>query len=158
MKSNKFEKYSFNKATVELERVQFNSLEEQKTTEIVPIIFDTNFLFVTFEFNIDLIAQIERLVGTKTQFYIYAGTLSELENIERKGDKNKKFLPLITTMFRRYNFKIIESEQNYIDDQILENSSKGILVATNDKELRQLLWKVPCRVLYMRQKSYLEIK
>lgn len=156
--SQKFEKYSFNKATIDIERVDFSVLEEQQQTDTVPIIFDTNFLFVTFEFNIDLITQIERLVGSKTQFYIYEGTLSELENIEKKGDKNKKFLPLITTMFKRYQFKIIESNQNYIDDQILEHSNKGILIATNDKELRQQLWKIPCRVLYMRQKAYLEIK
>jgi rRNA-processing protein FCF1 len=167
MKAAKFEKYSFNRATVDLPRIEF---EEVYSTELqrledgrssrhpIPIIFDTNFLFVTFEFRIDFISQIENIVGSNTQFYIYEGTLSELENIERKGDKNKRFLPLITKMFTTYNFKIIKSKQDYIDDQILENAQKDILIATNDKELRQQLWKLPARVMYMRQKSYLEIK
>jgi rRNA-processing protein FCF1 len=167
MKADKFEKYSFNRATVDLPRIEFEELygielqrleDGRKSKNPIPIIFDTNFLFVTFEFKIDFISQIQSIVGSNTQFYIYEGTLSELENIERKGDKNKRFLPLITKMFLTYNFKIIRSKQDYIDDQILENSEKNILIATNDKELRQTLWKVPARVMYMRQKAYLEIK
>ena len=152
--SNKFEKYSFNKATVDIQRVEFQYVLDAEN----PVIFDTNFLFVTFEFNIDIISQLEKLVGTNYSLYIYEGTLNELENIEKKKDKNKKFLPLITTMLKKYNFKIIKSNQTYIDDQILENAEKNILIATNDKELRKSLWSLPCRVLYMRQKSYLEIK
>lgn len=167
MKAEKFEKYSFNKATLDMQRVKFDEVhkiellrlqEGRSSKNPIPIIFDTNFLFVTFEFRIDFISEILKIAGSNTQFYIYEGTLGELENIERKGDKNKKFLPLITKMFATYNFKIIKSNQAYIDDQILENADKKILIATNDKELRQLLWKVPARVMYMRQKSYLEIK
>jgi hypothetical protein len=148
------EPYSFDKRTVTLPRVSFDEVLKDPN----PIIFDTNFLFVPFEFTIDIISNIEHLVGKNYSFYIYEGTLSELKNIEKKKDKNKKFLPLITTMLSRYQFKIITSNQEYIDDQILENADKGVLIATNDKELRQKLWKIPCKVLYMRQKSYLEIR
>jgi len=154
MKQQRYEPYSFDRKTVNLPRVVFKDLLKARN----PIIFDTNFLFVPFEFKIDIISQIQKLTGAHYTFYIYEGTLLELKNIERKKDKNKNFLPLITTMFEKYNFKIITSDKEYIDDQILDDADKGVLVATNDKELRQLLWKIPARVLYMRQKSYLEIK
>ncbi len=154
MKPQKFEKYSFNKSVIDLDKVEIEEILNDEN----PIIFDTNFLFVTFEFRLDVVSEIQKLVGTNYTLYIYEGTLGELESVERKGDKNKKFLPLISTMLKRYNFKIIKSKQSYIDDQIIENAQNGVIIATNDKELRKKLWEIPARVMYMRQKSYLEIK
>ncbi len=58
----------------------------------------------------------------------------------------------------RYNIKIISSKKKYIDEQILENLNEKIIVATNDKELRQKILSESCRVVYMRQKRYLELK
>lgn len=154
MKVEKFKKERFVNRLEKLPFVDFETvLHDQE-----PIIFDTNFLFVTFEFRIDIISELHRLVGTNYSLYIYEGTLDELQNIEDKGDKNKKFLPLIAKMLKIYGFKIISSKQSYIDDQILENAPKGVIVATNDANLRKQLWAIPSRVLYMRQKHYLEIK
>jgi rRNA-processing protein FCF1 len=123
-----------------------------------PIIFDTNFLFVTFEFNIDIIEELKRVIGTNYTLYIYEGTILELLDIEKQKTKNKKYLSLISKMLQIYNFKVISSKQKYIDDQILENIDDKIIIATNDKELRLKLWELRSRVLYMRQKKYLEMK
>lgn len=59
MEKEKFEKFTIENATIDLDRVKFNDILEVRN----PIIFDTNFLFVTFSFNVDLIAEIEKLVG-----------------------------------------------------------------------------------------------
>jgi rRNA-processing protein FCF1 len=150
----KLPKFTIKNANVDLEKVNF----EDVLNYVNPIIFDTNFLFITFEFRIDIIGEIERLIGKSYNLFIYEGTIDELYNIELKKDKNKKFLPLILTMLKRYNFKIIKSDKKYIDDQILENLNKNIIIATNDKELRKKIWQKGFRVMYMRQKSYLEIK
>ena len=120
MKTEKFQKINFETRTQNLEKIEFNDILK----DVRPIIFDTNFLFVTFEFRIDVLYEIERLVGKHHTFYIYEGTISELLNIERKGAKNKKFMPLIATMLDKYNFKIIKSDQKYIDDQLIENLNK----------------------------------
>lgn len=152
--SEKLEKFSFTKSTLDLERVDFSDL----ITTINPIIFDTNFLFVTFDFKVDVISELKKVIGGNYNLFIYEGTLGELESIERKGDKNKKFLPLIVKMLHLYNFKIIKSTANYIDEQILSNLNLNVLVATNDKELRLKIWKKNFKVLYLRQKQYFEIK
>jgi len=65
---------------------------------------------------------------------------------------------LIIKMLKVYNFKIIRSKIAYIDEQILSNLNKKVLIATNDKELRELIHAQQFRILYLRQKSYLEIK
>jgi len=154
MAQEKFERFDLETQTKNIERIEFTEI--LKDTR--PIIFDTNFLFVTFEFKIDILYEIERLIGNKHTFYIYEGTISELLNIEKKGAKNKKFLPLIVTMLQKYGFKIIKSKQKYIDDQLIENLNQKVLIATNDKELRHKIWDASHKVIYMRQTSYLEIK
>ena len=150
----KLEKFSIENSSIDLERVNFEQILNTKK----PIILDTNFLFITFEFRIDLISEIKRVVGSDYTLYIYEGTINELKAIEKRKDKNKKFLPLIMTMLHRYNIKIIKSNQTYIDDQILENLNEKVIIATNDKELRLKIWNKRFKVLYMRQKSYLELK
>ncbi len=154
MKPEKFEPFTIKNSTFDLKKIEFSEILKEKT----PIIFDTNFLFTTFQFKIDVIAEIKKLVGNNFALYIYEGTIGELESVERKKDKNKHFLPLIVKMLHLYDFKIINSSQTYIDDQIMGNANNDVIVATNDKELRQRLWSVPCRVMYLRQKAYLEIK
>lgn len=152
--SEKFEKFTIDSSIFDLERVEFDYLKKFSN----PIIFDTNFLFVTFEFKLDIIVEIEKLLGKNYNLFIYAGTIDELKAVERKGDKNKRFLPLIVKMLHLYGFKIIKSEISYIDDQILSNTNSKVIIATNDKELRQKLQKkYNQKVMYMRQKSYLEI-
>jgi len=154
MTKKKLEPFRVENSTINLERIDF----EEILNEINPIIFDTNFLFTTFEFNVDVISELKRLVGSKFSLYIYEGTIEELKNIEKKKEKNKKYLPLIIKMLKVYNFKIIRSKIAYIDEQILSNLNKKVLVATNDKELRELIHAQQFRILYLRQKSYLEIK
>lgn len=151
--SEKFEKVKFSDMVIDLKRVDFSDILELKN----PIVFDTNFLFVTFSFKIDIISEVRKVIGSDYSLFIYEGTLGELCSVERKGDKNKKFLPLIARMLKIYGFKIIKSEKHYIDDQILENLDKRVVVATNDKELRLSIQKEGFKVLYLRQKSYLEM-
>ncbi len=152
--SEKFEKFFIEKSIIDLEKINFNKIDKNQTN----IIFDTNFLFVTFQFNVDIISEIRKLFGSKFNLFIYEGTISELTNLEKKKTKNKRFLPLIIKMLKIYNFKIIKSEQTYIDEQIMSNLDKNFLIATNDKELRQKIQKKRFKVIYLRQKSYLEVK
>lgn len=149
----RFEAFSFSKKSVNLPRISFKEVKIKEK----PLIFDTNFLFVTFEFHIDIIRDILPLMGSKVEFFIYEGTLDELKAIEKKGDKNKRFLPLILKMLTLYKFKVITSKQSYVDDQILENLTQEVLIATNDKALRQEIQSKGFKVMYMRQKSFIEI-
>ncbi len=154
MLEEKFPVFNFEKSVTDLEKVKFSYLLKNKN----PIILDTNFLFTTFEFKVDIISELRRVIGGTFSLYIYEGTIGELKSVERKGDKNKRFLPLISKMLHLYDFKVIKSNKKYIDEQILSNLNSEIFVATNDKELRKKIWEVPSRVIYLRQKKYFEVK
>lgn len=148
----KLKKLSFKDLTIDIEKISKKEIKD--LTDIV--IFDTNFLFITFEFKVDVIAELSRLVKSNPELFIYEGTLSELQAIEDKGDKNKKYLPLIAKMLKLYNFKIIESNDKYVDRAIIENLSDNQIIATNDKRLKFKVKENHIRLIQMRQKRYLE--
>ena len=150
----KFERFTIERELINIPIVEFDDVLRTKQ----PIVFDTNFLFVTFEFKIDVIQQLTKLVANNYNLFIYEGTIDELKGIEKKKDKNKKYLPLIMKMLKLYNFKIIKSSIKHIDDQIMNDLNVRVLIGTNDKELRLRIWEEGGRVVYMRQKSYLQIK
>lgn len=154
MVKEKFEPFNIRKSLEDLPKVDF----EEVLGSHNPIVLDTNFLFVTFEFKIDIISEIKRVVGKTVSYFIYEGTLKELEAIDTKKNKNKRFLPLISKFLHLYDVKVIKSVNTYVDADILNNVDRRVLIATNDKELRLKLWELETRVLYMRQKSYFEIK
>ena len=124
------------------------------------IIFDTNFLFTTFQFNVDVINEIKNMFGKNYKLYIYSGTLIELENLKKKKTKNKKYIPLIMKMLKIYNFEIIKNKNDYVDEVILNNLNEKIIIATNDKELRKKIKeKNPLiKIILLRQKNYLIIQ
>jgi len=151
---DKFKKFSIDNYKEEFLFVSFDDILVTKN----PIIFDTNFLFITFEFKIDVISEIRKIIAGDFNLFIYEGTIKELKDIEKYKTKNKKFLPLIMAMFKKYNFKVISSDEKYVDAQILSNLNSKVILATNDKALRLEIWKKRFKVLYLRQKAYLEIK
>ena len=59
MSKKKFEKFDFKTSVDDLEKIDFESVLDVKK----PIIFDTNFLFVTFEFKIDIISELQSVIG-----------------------------------------------------------------------------------------------
>ena len=151
---DKFESFSIKNSVEKILRTEFKEILKDPN----PLILDTNFLFITFEQKIDLISELERIISSNFTLYIYEGTIKELISIQNKTTKNKKLLPLIAKMLNIYNFKIIISKQKYIDKQILENLNDKVIIATNDKKLRMKIQSQKKRVIYMRQKRYLELK
>ncbi len=149
----KFDKMSVFDNVKDIGFINFVDLKQVKN----PVIFDTNFLFVTFQFNVDIISELKRLFGNAYSLFIYEGTLYELENLLNSKSKNKKYIRLIMSMLRIYGFKIIKSSQRYVDKDILDNLCEFVYIATNDKELKLKIHKNNYRTIYLRQKNFLEI-
>ncbi len=157
--SDKFEKKGIGELLVDLPRKEAREVFSEKG---VFVLLDTNFLFVMFQFHIDVISVIRELVGQSAKFGILEGTVHELSAIERKKTKNKKFLQLISTLLHRYSFCVLSSEEHYVDKDILnilqEKKRDNLVIATNDKALRQLIKKEGTRNVYLRQKQYLALE
>ena len=121
------------------------------------IILDTNFLFVPFKFNTDIISEFERLFSKNYKLFIFSSTLKELDNLKNKKSKDRKLIPLIQKFLVNYNVSVIKSIGNYTDKIILENLDENYIIATNDIELRKKIIEKnsSIKILILRQKKYL---
>lgn len=125
------------------------------------VILDTNFLFIPLKFKVDIFSELERLYGIKPTCLITQATLRELEFL--KIDANPSFLKEILFAERiAQKCKIVEIQMKNgekVDEHILRYAQEThFSVATNDSELKKKLRKKGISIIYLKQKTYLEIE
>jgi len=119
-----------------------------KGKSLTPVILDTNALLMQFEFKIDLEDELTRLLGA-FEILIPSSVLDELKNI-----KDKHVKPALDLASK---YKTVETEKKG-DESILFLAKKlKAVVVTNDGELRRRLKEVGIKVIYLRQKSFLDM-
>ncbi len=115
---------------------------------LTPVILDTNALLMQFEFKIDLEDELRRLLGV-FEILIPSSVLDELKKIK---DKNVK-----SALDLASRYKTIETEKKGDKSIIFLAEKFKAVVVTNDRELRMRLKEVGIKVIYLRQKSFLDM-
>lgn len=127
--------------------------------KLVKVILDSNFLFVPFQFKIDIFSELERLLG-KVEPIVLSTTIAELEDLARKGSSKmaKQALAALELARKCSEWYVETFLKESCDDIILRFAElEGCIVATNDAVLRRRLRKAKIPVVYVRQRSHLEI-
>ncbi len=123
------------------------------------IILDTNFTILPASLKIDIFDEIDRIIHTKYELFVLDKTIDELNKIikEQKG-KHKDAASLSLQLLKAKNIKIltIDSEK-YVDDCLIDLTKKGYTIATQDKELKNRIKTLNKKVIFLRQKKYLEL-
>lgn len=124
------------------------------------VILDSNFLFVPFQFHVDIFDELEALLG-RYEPIVLSTTLEELKNLTKKRSvKLQRQASAVFELVRRCKVVDVEKKpgESY-DDIILRKARESKLpVATNDKELRRKLRGEGVAVIFLRQKSHLEME
>ncbi len=122
--------------------------------EVVP---DTNFLIYCFKHKINFDYEIERALNTKFKVVILKPILDELKRLS-KSLKGKEKLAINLALAKIKDYEVVDIE-GYADDVILNyaNSKNNVIVATNDKELKNKLLENKIPVMCVRQKKYFEV-
>lgn len=121
------------------------------------VVIDTNFFMVPFQFNVDIIDELEKaLPSYKLTTPIFV--INELKGLKR-NNKGKISLnaDLALKLANSSNIEIkdISLENNEtVDDALLRVSE---VLATNDIELKKRARKKGITVAYLRQKKYIAI-
>ena len=121
------------------------------------IILDTNFLLIPSQFNVDIFAEIDRIVLEKYELYIVDKTIDELEEIINKKDqkqKDKMAAKLALQLIKAKNLKVIKTQEDLIVDDIIVKL-KGYTVATQDIGLKKRL---KTQIITLRSKKKLIIQ
>jgi len=116
------------------------------------IALDTNMLLAIQQLGVDVFAEIERLFGKNAEIALPKQVLAELKELAEKG-KGKIGLQEI----ERHGVKIEEIDAGNADEALLNMSKQGYLVASNDAVLRKRIKGFGGKVIYLRQRNFLEI-
>ena len=121
------------------------------------VVIDTNFFMVPFQFNVDIIEEIEKaLPSYKLTTPIFV--INELKGLKRNNKGKIRLnadLALKLANSSNIEIKDISLENNEtVDDALLRVSE---VLATNDIELKKRARKKGITVAYLRQKKYIAI-
>ncbi|WP_400252319.1 PIN domain-containing protein [Methanobrevibacter smithii] len=121
------------------------------------VVIDTNFFMVPFQFNVDIIDELEKaLPSYKLTTPIFV--INELKGLKRNNKGKIRLnadLALKLANSSNIEIKDISLENNEtVDDALLRVSE---VLATNDIELKKRARKKGITVAYLRQKKYIVI-
>lgn len=124
------------------------------------VILDSNFLFIPFQFRIDVLKELENIIG-RFEPIVLSTTVEELKDLARdKSEKTRKQALLALEIAERCVLVGVEKDPTETYDDVILRKSKewSCPVATNDKELRRRLRKEFIPVIYLRQRKRLELE
>ncbi len=116
------------------------------------ILLDTSFILSALKYKIDIKSELNNIIDEKFSTYYIDKTLTEL--------KGKPLEKLAKDILKKINAKKIITHENKNVDSLLilhSEANKDVLVATQDKRLKEKLKKRNVGLITIRQKKYLKI-
>ncbi|MGB9853183.1 MAG: PIN domain-containing protein [Candidatus Bathyarchaeales archaeon] len=128
--------------------------------EKLKVILDSNALFVPLKFKIDIFEELKTLLKKNFELVLLSPVQRELERLADKGSpkmrKNALYALKLAEKCRLVN--VVGERGISPDDIIVKIAGEwGCPVFTNDRRLRKRLRDISVPVIYVRQKSRLEI-
>ena len=106
-------------------------------------------------FNIDVFSQSRALFGN-VEFAIPIQALGELQKLSNGKGKVAKEAKIALELISRKGVKTVHMAAKDADDALLKLAEESI-IATNDRELRDSVIKIGGKVLFLRQRKFLEL-
>jgi hypothetical protein len=128
--------------------------------EPLKVILDSNALFVPLEFKLDIFVKARDLLNRNVEFILLSPVKRELELLAAKdSSKIRRQAVYALKLAEKCRYVVVnEDEKSSIDDAIIRVAKAwNSPVFTNDRQLRRKLRDISVPVIYVRQKSRLEI-
>jgi len=128
--------------------------------EVLKVILDSNALFVPLKFKLDIFVEVIRLVNRNVDFILLSPVKRELELLaKRDSPKIRREAVYALKLAEKCKYVVIDDHENVSTDESIVKVAKAwnSPVFTNDRQLRKRLRDISVPVIYVRQKSRLEI-
>ena len=136
------------------------SVPPPKNKQPLKVILDSNALFVPLEFKIDIFEELKRLVNRNVEFVLLSPVKRELEMLAAKDSPKTRSEALFALkLSEKCLYVPVENDEKLTtDDAIVRVAKKWKSpVFTNDIQLKKKLRDISVPVIYVRQKSRLDI-
>jgi len=126
----------------------------------IKVILDSNFLMAPFQFHVDVFDELEYLLQKKIDLIVPSAVKLELTSISSRGGEGAAEASLALQLASRCRVVDVTLQpQETVDDAIVKAAQKlAAVVATNDIELKKRLRDINIPVVYLRDKSKLEVE
>jgi rRNA-processing protein FCF1 len=124
------------------------------------IIIDSNALFIPIQFKVDIFAELEKLLNRNFELILISPVKHELETLaQKKSPKTQKNATFALNIAQKCTYiKTTKKPKETTDDAIIRIAKTWkAAVFTNDKLLKEKLRDISMPVIYLREKSRLEI-
>ena len=128
--------------------------------EALKVIVDSNALFVPLQFRINIFYELERLLNRRFDLILLSAVKRELETLAKKGSpKLRREAACALRLAEKCRLVEVDAGSSVdVDDVIVKMAGeRKAVVFTNDEQLRKRLRDISVPVIYVRQKSRLEI-
>ena len=126
----------------------------------INVILDSNALYVPLEFKIDIFEELRNLLNQKIEFVLLSTVKRELEMLAAKNSpKIRREALFALKLAEKCKYVPVENDEKLTtDDAIVKVAKKwNSPVFTNDRQLKKKLRDISVPVIYVRQKSRLDI-
>jgi len=127
--------------------------------EPIKVILDSNALFVPLEFKMDIFEELRGLLNRNVEYILLSPVKHELE-VLAAGDepKTRRQASFALRLAEKCRLVTVEDRQEQTDDAIVRIAKNwNAPVFTNDRVLKRRLRDISVPVIYLRQKSRLDI-
>lgn len=120
------------------------------------VIIDANFLMIPEIHGVDIFSELDRVLDKKYEIIIPEVVVGELKHLKEKGTPKEQKAARIGLKLANKGKKI-KSEKTADEEIKRLAKTKKCVVGTNDSDLKKQLRKMGIPVIYLRQKSHLDI-
>jgi rRNA-processing protein FCF1 len=122
----------------------------------VEVLADTSFLMVPGMYGIDIISELERVIGSKFVLVVPSAVIAELERIARRSSGREGAAARIGLEIARRWGRVVEREGGA--DSVILEMARGRIVGTGDMELKGRLRRMGVPVVFLRGRDHLEVE
>jgi len=130
------------------------------TVQPLKIILDSNALFTPLELKIDIFEELQRLLNRNIEYIVIYPVKTELELLaNKKAFKLRRQANFALKLVEKCKIVHVDVPDSITTDDAIVRAAKkwNVPVFTNDRQLRKRLRDISLPVIYVRQKSRLEI-
>jgi len=128
--------------------------------EALKVILDSNALFTPLKSKLDVFVEVERLLNRNVDFVLLSPIKRELELLATKNSpKTRREAVYALKLSEKCRYVAVDEDEKLPIDDVIVKVAKAwnSPVFTNDRQLRRRLRDISVPVIYVRQKSRLEI-
>jgi len=137
------------------------AVTDNKRKEPIKVIVDSNALFAPLQFKIDVFGELDRLLNRRFALILLSPVKYELQILAENGSpKIRRMADYALKLAENFKYVRVDDEAlaQEVDDVIVKTAAEWkVPVFTNDVQLRHRLRDISVPVIYVRQKSRLEI-